>query len=335
MKFPYRTPTVLTLVLSLALSAAAQSAETFQNPVLSSDFPDPYILPVNGSYYAYATNAFGKNVQVSRSDDLVHWDLPKDAMPTLASWVRLGRPDVWAPEVMQVGGRYLLYYTARDEASGKQCLGVATSEAPEGKFRDENDHPFVCQTSEGGSIDAHPFRDEDGSLYLYWKNDGNAVGMATYIYVQELTPDGLGFLGEPVRLVRNDVAWEGGVVEAPTMWKREGRYYLFFSANSYAGLEYAVGYATCDTPTGPCEDAPENPILASRMEEPLVIGPGHQAIVKDKAGQTWLVYHAWQVTGGLRGNSRFMWLDRLEWREGKPAVEGPTAAPQEAPRTTP
>lgn len=335
MRHLYCTHVVLTLVLSLVFAAAAQSAETFQNPVLTSDFPDPYILPVEDSYYAYATNAYGKNVQVSRSDDLVSWDLSKDAMPTLASWVRLNRPDVWAPEVMRVGENYLLYYTARDETSGKQCLGVAISDAPEGKFRDMNDQPFICQTDEGGSIDAHPFLNEDGTLYLYWKNDGNAVGMATYIYAQEMTPDGLGLVGEPVRLIRNDMAWEGGVIEAPTMWERDGNYYLFFSANSYAGLEYAVGYATCDTPIGPCEDAPENPILASRMTESLVIGPGHQTIVEDEEGQTWLVYHVWQVTGGLRGNSRFMWLDQLEWQEGKPVVAGPTAAPQAAPKTTP
>ena len=33
--------------------------------------------------------------------------------------------------------------------------------------------PLVCQTALGGSIDPDPFRDSDGILYLYFKNDGN------------------------------------------------------------------------------------------------------------------------------------------------------------------
>lgn len=323
------------LAASSTLAGMAQTTE-FQNPVLRTDFPDPFVLEVDGVYYAYATNAAGKNIQVSRSTDLIHWDLPKEAMPGLPSWAKLGGSLVWAPEVMNIDERFVLYYTARDKASDKQCIGAATSEKPEGKFKDTRDRPLVCQASEGGSIDPSPFRDGD-TLYLYWKNDGNCCGMATYLYVQELAPDGLSLVGEPVRLIRNDKAWEGRVVEAPTMWKHDGAYYLFYSANNYAGFEYAVGYATCASATGPCEAAPENPILASRMtEKPLVIGPGHQTIIEDAAGDTWLVYHAWQVTSaGLRGDSRFMWLDRLEWQGGKPVVKGPTTAPQAAPQTLP
>jgi beta-xylosidase len=139
-------------------------------------------------------------------------------------------------------------------------------------------------------------------------------------------------VGAPTQLVSNDKLWEGRVVEAPTMWKHEGKYYLFFSGNDYAGPPYAVGYANCQSPTGPCEDAPENPILASKMDQPpLVIGPGHQAIVQVD-GQTWIVYHAWEVTSaGLRGSRRFMWMDRLDWKDGKPHVLGPTTAPQPEP----
>ena len=331
LRFSGRRLWSLGVLLFFAL-AAAQDERTFQNPVLRNDFPDPHVIRVEDRYYAYATNAASKNVQVSTSEDLVSWTLPRDAMPALAPWVRLSRPDVWAPEVLPLDGRFLLYYTARDAASGKQCIGLAISDAPEGRFRDSSETPFLCQLDEGGSIDAHPFEDDDGSLYLYWKNDGNCCGMATYIYVQELSPDGLELVGEPTRLVRNDAAWEGRVVEAPTMWQREDDYYLFFSANNYAGHEYAVGYALCESALGPCQDAPENPILASRVDaEPLIIGPGHQTIIEDGEGETWLVYHVWQVTGGLRGNSRFMWLDRLEWQGDRPVVQGPTTEPQEAP----
>ena len=194
----------LALLLSLgvlALGVGQSAPQTFQNPVIRNNFPDPFVLEVDGTYYAYATNGASKNVQLSTSPDLVS----------------------------------------------------------------------------------------------------------------------------------NDTAWEGGVVEAPTMWLREGEYYLFFSANSYAGHEYAVGYARCETALGPCQDAPENPILKSRLEEPFVIGPGHQTLIQDDDGDTWMVYHVWQFTGGLRGDSRFVWLDQLVWQDGKPVVAGPTSEPQERP----
>jgi len=304
----------------------------FRNPVLRADFADPFLLRVGDTYYAYATNASGKNVQVASSTDLVQWKQLPDAMPALGKWAKLGGSFVWAPEVIQIGEQYLLYYTARDKAADKQCIGVAVADKPEGRFRDPNDTAFVCQAAQGGSIDASPFRDEDGTLYLYWKNDGNCCGQSTYIYVQELAPDGLSLVGEPVTLVQNDRRWEGPLIEAPTMWKQDGSYYLFFSANAYAGVDYAVGYATCETATGPCQDAEENPILASVLDvKPPVIGPGHQTVLADENGETWLVYHAWEVTGSGQGTRRFMWIDRLAWEDGKPVLQGPTLNPQPRP----
>ncbi|HZG68010.1 MAG TPA: glycoside hydrolase family 43 protein [Herpetosiphonaceae bacterium] len=315
-----------------AIETPARAGEgEFQNPVLRADFADPGVLKVDDTYYAYATNASGKNIQAARSQDLVKWEVLPDAMPALPKWARLGGSLVWAPEVAKIGEKFVLYYTARDKESNKQCVGVATSDKPEGKFRDTNDKPFVCQAQEGGTIDASPFFDE-GKWYLLFKNDGNCCSIPTHLYIQEMTPDGLGLVGEPTRLVRNDRAWEGRVVEAPTMWKHEGKYYLFFSANDYAGPPYAVGYANCESAVGPCEDAPENPILKSVLEKPLVIGPGHQTIIQDDDGETWIVYHAWEVTGsGTRGSRRFMWIDQLVWEDGKPVVKGPTTDPQPVP----
>lgn len=314
--------------------APSPTVPTFQNPVLRENFADPFILQVGDTFYAYATNNASKNISLARSTDLVKWQILPDAMPALPRWARLTGGLVWAPEVIQIGEQFVLYYTARDKQSDKQCVGVAVSDKPEGKFKDTSDAPLVCQAELGGTIDASPFRDEDGKLYLYFKNDGNCCNLTTYIYVQQLAPDGLRLLGDPIPLVRNDALWEGRVVEAPTMFKHEGRYYLFFSANNYAGHEYAVGYAICESPVGPCQDAPENPILQSDLTNPpaMVIGPGHQALLQI-GGQTWMFYHAWEVVGGSRrGERRLMWLDRLDWVDGKPVLRGPTTAPQPLPQ---
>lgn len=314
----------------------AQSAdETFQNPVINLNFPDPFFLKEGDTWYAYSTNSNSRHVPTATSTDLVHWTIGRDALPALPRWVDISNANVWAPEVIRVDDQYLLFYTARDKASNRQCIGLAISDAPQGPFRDLNDAPFICQADEGGSIDASPFRDADGTLYLYWKNDGNCCMQATYLYGQQLNPDGRTLLGEPVRLVRNDQPWKGPVVEAPTMWLQDGQYYLFYSGNVYAGEAYAVGYAICESPLGPCADAEENPILASDMSRtPFVMGPGHQTVFTDDDGQTWLVYHVWQVTsGGSRTDNRLIWIDRLDWQDGSPVVIGPTRESQPVPVT--
>jgi beta-xylosidase len=335
--------TISLLIISMAVTAQTsdeteeptEAGETFTNPVINTNFPDPFILKVDDTYYAYSTNSNSRNVPVATSTDLVNWDIGRDVMPALARWVNLSGPDVWAPEVIQIEDQFMLYYTARNRHTGRQCIGVAVSDAPGGPFRDTNEEPFICQTEIGGSIDASPFRDEDGTLYLYWKNDGNCCMMATYIYGQELSEDGLSLVGEPVELVRNDTLWEGLVVEAPSMWLHENAYYLFFSGNVYATEKYAVGYAVCETPLGPCEDTEENPILASDMEsQPLVVGPGHQTLILDEAGETWLYYHIWQLTrSGQLTDNREVWLDRLIWTEDGPRIEGPTRDAQPMPFT--
>ena len=110
--------------------------ETFENAVIRRDFPDPGIIRVGDTYYAYSTNATSRNVPLATSTDLVNWDYRADAMPALPSWAQLGGSYVWAPEVIEIDGRYLLYYTARDKAADKQCIGVAISDKPEGKFKD-------------------------------------------------------------------------------------------------------------------------------------------------------------------------------------------------------
>jgi beta-xylosidase len=319
-----------------ATAPAVVPPGSFRNPIFQSDFPDPFVLKVKDIYYAYATNASGRNIQVANSKDLINWELQGDALPALPTWAQLGGSLVWAPEVTTVGDKFALYYTARDKKSNKQCIGVAISDIPDARFKDSNAQPLVCQSDEGGSIDPHPYREGD-KLYLFWKNDGNCCSIRTNLYVQELTADGLTFAPgtTATRLVNNDVAWEGRVVEAPTMIKRDGRYYLFFSANDYAGLDYAVGYANCKAVTGPCEDAPENPILKTALQKPPVIGPGHQHVMQI-GDETWIFYHAWEVTGGgLKTSRRFMWLDRINWKDGKPVVQGPTLEAQPVPKLKP
>lgn len=302
--------------------------DEFANPVIDQDFPDPDILKVGDTYYAYATNAGGKNIQTARSTDLVAWEQIDDALPIQPQWTAPNYGLIWAPEVTtwDNGKTYTMYFTARDAASNKQCIGVAASDKPEGPFQGVGDKPFICQADIGGSIDASSFTDNDGTRYVLWKNDGNCCGFGTYLYIQKVSPDGLTLEGEPTQLIQNDQVWEGPLVEAPTLWKNNGKYYLFYSANSYAGGDYATGWAVADSPTGPFTKPSPKPLLASDYQNGA-IGPGGQDVIVDKDGETWLAYHSWDPSISYR---RIM-IDELVWEGDTPVVKGPDKLPQPRP----
>ncbi len=301
---------------------------TFTNPVYDANFPDPGVIRAGSTWYAYGTNGPIGNVPYLTSPDLVTWTEGGDALPGLGPWAEPG--NTWAPEVVALpGGGYALYYTARSTEAGLQCVGVAVSDRPEGPFVDRSDRPLICEADEGGSIDASPFLDEDGTLYLYWKNDGNHIGEPTHLYGRRLTPDGLKLTGERVRLLTNTAPWHKHVIEAPQMVRHDGRLYLFYSAGAFDSDEYAAGYATCEGPLGPCADAAENPILRSTAR---AAGPGHSFLVTTPGGETWLLYHAWPPDAvGSVEPGRLLWMDRVDWVDGKPIVRGPTHTPQKRP----
>lgn len=328
-----------------AASATPAIAEPSFVPVYQDNFPDPFIALHNGEFIAYSTND-GPNLPMLTSRDLVHWTPVAtvdgrriDAMPKLAPWTKEGR--TWAPEVLQVGARWLLYYTAADAKRNIQCIGVASADSPKGPFVDTSPEPLVCQTDQGGTIDADPFRDADGKLYLYYKSDGNAVGKHTIIWGQRLSADGLRVDGQPVALTQDDQKWEWKLVEAPSMVKSPGGYQLFFSA-AYYGWDYpkerlsnyATGYANCETPLGPCKDAPENPLLHSfnEREAGCLSGPGHPAIFK-VGNRHFFAFHAWAANSGCRPfeNERYLYIAPLFWKDGKPQL-GPSLRKPKAER---
>lgn len=290
---------------------------------ISRDFADPTILLVNGVYYAYATNAYGMHIQVTHSTDLVHWTPLLDALPTLPSWASASGGMVWAPGVIETSAGFVMYYTAREASSGRQCIGIATSGSADGPFHDGSTRPFICQRGLGGTIDASPFR-SGSSLYLYFKSDGNCCGITTYIWGQRLSADGLHLTGQPVALLMNNEPWEGAVVEGPSMFEHNGHDYLFFSGNDYGTTRYAVGYAECQSPLGPCEQSPTNPILASSgAGMSALAGPGGEDVFTSSSGQTLMAFHSWNITssGGL-GDSRYMLIAPIEWHNGQPSVVG-------------
>jgi beta-xylosidase len=296
-------------------SSSSAGPEADGNPVIDQDFPDPDVLEIDGTYYAYATNGQTRNVQVATSTDLASWEMSDvDALPELPSWVIPGK--TWAPEVSQFRpGQFVMYTTTTNFDPTMQCIAVATADSPEGPFVIVGNRMLVCPEDEGGAIDASTFTDDDGTPYLLWKNDGNCCGLDTWLYLAPLSEDGLALAGKPTRLVQQDQEWEGNLVEAPTLVKRDGTYVLMYSANDYGGDQYAIGYATADSITGPYTKG-EEPLFSTDASDGVYTGPGGQDVVVAPDGTDRLAFHSWY--GGI--TYRGMNMADLTWEDGRPVV---------------
>ena len=310
--------TLLTLAaVTLGLNSAPASAADGARLVLDRNFPDPDVVKAGDTYHAFATNADGKNIQHATSKDLVRWSVAgADALPAVGSWAVPEPTLVLAPEVLDNGAGFTMYYVARDRASDKQCIGVARSASVDGPFRPVGDGPLVCPAAQGGAIDPSSYT-ENGRRYLLWKNDGNCCGQDTWLHLQEVTWDGTRTTADPVRLIRQGRSWEGNLVEAPTLVKRAGHYVLFYSADFYGDDRYKTGYAVAATLTGPYTKAAA-PLMTTDSFSGAVRGPGGQDVVTGPDGRDRILFHGWNADRSHRS----LYAAGLGWANGHPVVDG-------------
>ncbi len=301
-----------------AVSAACTQLEggISSGLVYPFDFPDPDVMLVGSTHYAYATNSVSGNIQIIESSNLTQWTAVGNALPNLPSWASANY--TWAPSVAFIGGKYDLYYAVDPTASTTECISVATSTSPLGPFVDSSTAPLECQPSLGGAIDPNAFVDTDGTAYLLWKSGGAG---SSRIWAQQLDPSGTTFAAgsTPTTILVPDQSWEAGTVEAPDMVAANGRYLLFYSGNDWSSANYAVGVATCTGPLGPCGDASPNPILSSGNG---IAGPGGESVFPDTNGDFWIAFDAWNPAAVSSSNSRGLYIRSLNL-SGVPSVGGP------------
>lgn len=277
---------ILAAPVSLAAAAEQTVALTVTGPVIHSDAPDPSILVVGHTYYAFITNSGGNNLPVYESTDLVNWQLVGDAMPVLPSWAEVGLS--WSPSVnVAPGGGYQLFYDAYDEGDGTECIGRATSSSPLGPFVDTSSTPFLCQQALGGSIDASVFQRSGGDV-LVWKSD-----RIDGIWAQSLGSDDTKVTGVRHLLLTPTTSWEGGVVEGPAMLQSGSTITLWFSAGAWSGAGYSIGRVVCDSPLGPCDASSATQELKTGG---MLRGPGGPSFF-DSNGSLEMAFSAWVGEG--------------------------------------
>ena len=283
----------------------------------TSDVADPYVLvvrdapgtsPGSTTYIRFGTTDWRSNVPEATSQDLVHWQPAPDALPTLPSWAAPSISMTWGPTALAAGGRYVLYVSTEEAASGRQCIAMATSATPEGPYTDASSRPFVCQVGLGGSIDPSVVRGASGDLHLLWKSDGNCCALPTTLWEQAMSADGMHLLGTAHRLLTTDQAWQQGNIEAPAMTAAAGHgYWLFYSGASWRTPDYATGLAYCAKIEGPCHEVLGAPWLAGSA---TLRTPGGLDVFRDAQGQAWVAFTS-TVAVPSRRNRHRVYMNRV------------------------
>ena len=321
----------------------------------SEEYGGWYYMYGTGSSASYTTGDSNLYAfQCFRSKNLVDWQLAGaydkgySLMFTSSDWVSLTSENIWAPEVIYnpSDGKFYMYFSAEAKSSAtasgataafdKLYLGIAVGDTPV-SFRVLGSESPVTTADNGiitggdipidferaydcgifSVIDADPFLDDDGELYLYFNkhtdsnpNTSSLQGVWGMKMKDFVTPDystlslicspnvvsaegGLSEEGKPVveSLGESYSFSEGSVNEAPFMVKYDGKYYMTYSANGYSSPSYSVHQAISDDPLEGFvkpQTTDGNPVLASNNA--YVAGTGHHSIVR--AGDDYMIVYA-------------------------------------------
>ena len=247
-------------------------------------------------------------VQAARSPDLVHWTWLGAALTASPRWSS-GRA-VWAPTVVRLGAGLVMYYAARDRASGQWCLSYATASTANAVFVDNTSAPVICEADRGGSIDPHAFVDRDGTPYLLWKTNDAPGSSKSIVVGAPLSLDGTRLAGPTRTLFVATGAWDDSIIENPAMTFGSDGYTLFYSGNRFDSDRYATGIARCSGPLGPCSSVSDGPALASSGS---ILGPGGATVVTGPDGARSLVFAAWTAprVGYTAGGARSLYVRPL------------------------
>ena len=217
-------------ILCICIYAQSVSFQTYINPVIPGDHPDPTLTKIGNDFYT-SGSSFNPTPKIYHSTDLVHWEVI--AQPVSASWTLYGDEPaggIWGGHMVYYNNTYWHFF-----ARGGVGMFFVKADNPEGPWST----PTAINTSPGlppFGQDNSIFIDEDtGRWYLLTK-----AGQQNN-HIVELGED-----GQPTGLVL-DLTWlnpssEGypyGWAEGPVMWKYKGYYYYSFAQHLY-GAQYVM-----------------------------------------------------------------------------------------------
>lgn len=331
-----RSLTLLPLALALVVSSLDASAQGRRGgnaePSTSPRVHDPSTPILDGdTWWIFCT---GNGVGRLRSRDLVTWQYAPPVFREVPAWHKEAVPEnnghLWAPDVIRLGERYLVYYSISSFGRNGSAIALVSNasldpEHPDYEWKDEG---IVIQSRQGGNfnaIDPHVFRAGDGRLWMSFGSFWSGIQLI------ELDPET--GLRHAENRERKRIAWHEEI-EAPAIFERDGMYHLFVNWGKCcrgADSTYEIRVGRSESVTGPYLDADGRDLATGGGTliigtEGSRIGPGHASFVT-RDGTTTMFIHYYD---GTQNGRSVLGHHELDWtEEGWPRIAG-ADAPEEA-----
>lgn len=278
------------ILFALAVVSVSQSAAQDKQEIFLAD---PTIYVQDGKYYLTGTGGSGVDAasgfMVLESVDLRTWAKPEGSGQATHMLLEKGKQafgteGFWAPQILQADDTYYLTYTADEQTVLAQSTSVL------GPYTQTEISPIDGSEK---NIDSYIFKDDDGKYYLYHVrfSHGNYLWVAEFdLEKGEIKPETLRKCFDQTEPWEATPAYESApIMEGPTVLKLRNKYYMFYSANHFRNIDYAVGYAVADSPYGPWLKQDDSPIIHRSIVGEN--GSGHGDLFEGLDGQLYYVYH--------------------------------------------
>mgnify|MGYP006278355965 CR=1 FL=1 len=261
----------------------------YLNPIFSGDYPDPSIIREGNDYYVvHSSFEYYPGLLIWHSQDLINWTPVANALHTYVG-------SVWAPDLVKYQDKYYIYFPANNTNY------VVTADSLTGPWSE----PIDLQI---GNIDPGHVVDSNGNRYLYFSN-------GSYVSLSE---DGLSVMGELTHVydgwpIPREWTVECFCMEGPKLTKRGDYYYLTVAEGGTSGppTGHMVISARSESPLGPWENSPYNPILRTEHKSEKWWSVGHGTIFDDASGKWWIIFHGYE--NGHYNMGRQTLLLPIEW----------------------
>jgi len=303
-------------------------ADEFYNPILQGCYPDPSITRKGDDYYLVCSSfAMFPGVPIFHSKDLVNW---KQIGHVLDRVSQLKVHDcgisagVYAPQIQYNPANDTFYMITTEIAGGFGNIIVKTKDPLKG-WSD----PYKLNFD---GIDPSIFFDEDGKAYVV-HNDAPNQGKALYEGHRVIKVWEYDIEKDQVIAGTDKIIVDGGVdlskkpiwIEAPHIYKKNGRYYLMCAEGGTGDWHSEVIFVS-DSPKGPYKPAPSNPILSQRYLNPnranMVDWAGHADLVQTPDGKYYGVFLAVRPNDKKRVNTgRETFILPVDWSGEFPVFE--------------
>ena len=299
------------------------SFQTYVNPVIPGDHPDPTLTKI-GDYFYTSGSSFNPTPKIYRSTDLVHWQVI--AQPVSASWSQYGNSPgggIWGGHMVLYAGTYWHFF-----GRGGGSMYFVTADQPEGPWS-EPTRINVPSGLSGLGVDNSIFIDEDtGKWYLLTKagHENN--------HIVELGEDGQpnGNVLDLTWLNPNSAGNPYGWAEGPVMWKHSGYYYYSF-AEHLVGRQYVMRSETLTDEKSAWTVVSSNSNMFTgspgTFNRPNHISP----VVELDDGTSWCIAHSYHSSGDWYAHGRQGLLCQVTYdQNGFPVIQYPPRDAVPAPK---